>query len=172
MTDPFLDCRGRTHPSADLVSHIGREVAFNQSEMILASGRRSRILDFESAAVGLDLPSIRNLIGDQGLRRQFLRGMGLISRMRPFVRHISLMMIGLVTCARLEHASAETGAVNGNRQRLSIAVPDFSSTSDDGSWSASQAGAASGLRRPSESAFCNSLARAATNDMNARIFSN
>jgi hypothetical protein len=96
--------------------------------------------------VGLDLPSIRNLIGDQGLRQQFLRGMGLISRMRPFVRHIPLMMIGLVTCARLEHASAETGAVNGNRQRLSIAVPDFSdsSTSDSRSWSAWRAGAASG----------------------------
>jgi hypothetical protein len=47
------------------------------------------------------------------------------------------MIIGLVTCARLQHAFAETGVVNDNRERFSIAVPDFSdsSTSDGASWS-------------------------------------
>jgi TolB protein len=61
-----------------------------------------------------------------------------MSRTKPIARHILLMMIiCLVTCAGLQHASAETGVVNDNRQRFSIAVPDFSdsSTSDGASWS-------------------------------------
>jgi TolB protein len=98
---------------------------------------------------GLDLPSICNFISDQGLRQQFLRGMSLVSRMKPIARHILLVMIiGLVTYARLQHASAETGVVNDNRQRFSIAVPDFSdsSTSDGASWSTMAQAIASDLR--------------------------
>jgi len=50
--------------------------------------------------------------------------------MKPIARHIFLVIIiGLVTCARLQHASAETGVVDDNRQRFSIAVPDFSDSS-------------------------------------------
>ena len=57
-------------------------------------------------------------------------------------------MIGLVTYARLQHASAESGAINDNRQRFSIAVPDFSdnSTSDGASWSTMAQTIASDLR--------------------------
>jgi TolB protein len=64
--------------------------------------------------------------------------MNLMSRMKPIGRHIILVMIfGLVALTRLQHASAETGVVNDNQQRFSIAVPDFSdnSTSDGASWS-------------------------------------
>jgi TolB protein len=58
------------------------------------------------------------------------------------------MIIGLVTCARLQHASAESRVINDNPQRFSIAVPDFSdsSTSDDASWSAIAQAIASDLR--------------------------
>jgi TolB protein len=59
--------------------------------------------------------------------------MTLMSRMKPIARHVLLaIIIGLVTYARLQHASAESGVINDNRQRFSIAAPDFpdSSTSD------------------------------------------
>jgi hypothetical protein len=53
-----------------------------------------------------------------------------MSRMKPIARHILLLIIiGLVTYARLQHASAETGVIDDNRQRFSIAVPDFSDSS-------------------------------------------
>ena len=58
--------------------------------------------------------------------------------MKLITQHISLVMIiGLITYARLQHASAESGAIDDDRQRFSIAVPDFSnsSTSDGASWS-------------------------------------
>jgi Tol biopolymer transport system component len=58
--------------------------------------------------------------------------------MMTIARHISLMMIvGVVTCARLQHASAKSEVINDNRQRFSIAVPDFpdSSASGGASWS-------------------------------------
>jgi TolB protein len=58
--------------------------------------------------------------------------------MKPMARHLLLVLIiGLVTFAQLQHVSAETGVVNDNRQRFSIAVPDYSdsSTSDGASWS-------------------------------------
>ena len=61
-----------------------------------------------------------------------------MSRTKSIARHILLVMIfSLVTYARLQHASAETSVVNDNRQRFSIAVPDFSdrSTSDGAGWS-------------------------------------
>jgi Tol biopolymer transport system component len=59
-----------------------------------------------------------------------------------------VMIIGLATYARLQHASAETGVVNDNRQRFSIAAPDFSdsSTSDGASWSTMAEAIASDLR--------------------------
>jgi TolB protein len=62
--------------------------------------------------------------------------MSLMSWMKVILR-LSVMIVGLVACARLQHASAETGVVGDNRQRFSIAVPDFSdgSTSDGTSWS-------------------------------------
>jgi hypothetical protein len=64
------------------------------------------------------------------------------------------MIFSLVAYARLQHASAETSVVNDNRQRFSIAVPDFSdrSTSDGAGWStmaqaiASDLGASGRLR--------------------------
>jgi hypothetical protein len=61
---------------------------------------------------------------------------------------IWVMMAGLVACARLQHASAETGVVDDNRQRFSIAVPDFpdSSTSGGASWPAMAQVIASDLR--------------------------
>jgi TolB protein len=63
-----------------------------------------------------------------------------MSRMKPIARYMLLaMMIGLAIYARSQHASAESGgAVNDNRQRFSIAVPDFSDSSASGgaSWSA------------------------------------
>ena len=74
--------------------------------------------------------------------------MSLMSRVKPIARHISLvMLISFITCARLQHASAESG-VNDNRQRFSIAVPDFSdsSTSDGASWSTMAQAIASDLR--------------------------
>jgi TolB protein len=58
-------------------------------------------------------------------------------------------IISLATYARLQHASAESGVFNDNRQRFPIAVPDFSdsSTSDGGaSWSAMARAIASDLR--------------------------
>jgi TolB protein len=57
-------------------------------------------------------------------------------------------IISLATYARLQHAPAETGVVNDNRQRFSIAVPDFSdsSTSNGASWSAMAQAIASDLR--------------------------
>jgi TolB protein len=57
------------------------------------------------------------------------------------------MIIGLVTYARLQHASAKSEVINDNRQRFSIAVPDFSdsSTSDGASWSAMAQAIASDL---------------------------
>jgi TolB protein len=64
--------------------------------------------------------------------------MSLVPRIKPIARCILFVMItGLIACAQLQHASAETGVVNDNRQRFSIAVPDFSdsSTSDGASWS-------------------------------------
>jgi hypothetical protein len=47
-----------------------------------------------------------------------------------------VIIIGFGTCARLQYASAGSGMVNDNRQRISIAVPDLSdnSTSEDASW--------------------------------------
>jgi len=58
------------------------------------------------------------------------------------------MIISLVAYARLQHASAETGVVNDNRQHFSIAVPDFSdsSTFDGASWSTMAQAIASDLR--------------------------
>jgi TolB protein len=61
-----------------------------------------------------------------------------MSRMKTIARLISLVMIiGFVTCAPLQHASAKSEAIDDNRQGFSIAVPDFpdSSTSDGASWS-------------------------------------
>jgi hypothetical protein len=58
------------------------------------------------------------------------------------------MMIGLVTCAQLQNASAENRVINDNRQGFSIAVPDFpdSSTSGGASWSTMAHAIASDLR--------------------------
>jgi hypothetical protein len=62
--------------------------------------------EFRVSRGGLDLPSIRNLISDQGLRQQFRRGYE--SRMKPIARHILLVrIIGIVIYARLQHASAD-----------------------------------------------------------------
>ena len=61
-----------------------------------------------------------------------------MSRMKPIARYLfSAMVIGLVSCAPLQRASAETAVIDDNQQRFSIAVPDFSdsSTSDGASWS-------------------------------------
>ncbi len=72
-----------------------------------------------------------------------------MSRTKPIARHILLVMIiSLVAYARLQHASAETGVVNDNRQHFSIAVPDFSdsSTFDGASWSTMAQAIASDLR--------------------------
>ena len=72
-----------------------------------------------------------------------------MSRMKPIARHILLMMIiGLATYARLQHASAQSGVINDDRQRFSIAVPDFSdsSASDGASWSTMAQAIASDLR--------------------------
>jgi TolB-like protein len=72
-----------------------------------------------------------------------------MSRMKPIARHILLMMIiGLPTYARLQHASAQSGVINDDRQRFSIAVPDFSdsSASDGASWSTMAQAIASDLR--------------------------
>ena len=69
--------------------------------------------------------------------------------MKPIARHISLVMIiGLVTYAQLQRASAENGVIDDNRQGFSIAVPDFldSLTSDGASWSAMAQAIASDLR--------------------------
>jgi hypothetical protein len=78
-------------------------------------------------------------VGCDGYGRIFFGGISLMSRTKPIARHIVLVtIISLATYARLQHASAETGVVNDNRQRFSIAVPDFSdsSTSNGASWSA------------------------------------
>lgn len=69
--------------------------------------------------------------------------------MKPIARHISLVMIiGFVTCAQLQHASAKSDVIDDNRQGLSIAVPDFpdGSTSDGASWSTMAQAIASDLR--------------------------
>ncbi len=117
--------------------------------------------EFRVSCGGLDLPSIRNLIGDQGLRQQFSAGdesdvTNEINRSTHIVGDdfLLVMIFSLVTYARLQHASAETSVVNDNRQRFSIAVPDFSdrSTSDGAGWStmaqaiASDLGASGRLR--------------------------
>jgi Tol biopolymer transport system component len=78
-----------------------------------------------------------------------------MSRTKPIARHISLVMIiGLVTYAR----SAESGVINDNRQRFSIAVPDFSdsSTIDGVSWSTMAQAIASDLRASSRFALIES----------------
>jgi TolB protein len=72
-----------------------------------------------------------------------------MSRLKPIARHISLVMIiGLVTYAQLQRASARSDVINDNRQSFSIAVPDFpdSSTSDGASWSTMAQAIASDLR--------------------------
>jgi hypothetical protein len=82
-----------------------------------------------------------------------------MSRTKPIARHISLVMIiGLVTYARLQHASAEIGVINDNRQHFSIAVPDFSdsSTIDGVSWSTMAQAIASDLRASSRFALIES----------------
>jgi TolB protein len=58
------------------------------------------------------------------------------------------MMFGLVTYPQLQHASAANAAIDGSRQGLSIAVPDFldGSTSEGASWSAMAQAIASDLR--------------------------
>jgi len=59
-------------------------------------------------------------------------------RIKTIARRISLVMIiGFVTCARWQHASAKSEGIDDNRPRFSIAVPDFpdSSTSDGAGWS-------------------------------------
>jgi TolB protein len=58
------------------------------------------------------------------------------------------MIIGLVTYAQLQNASAENAVIDDNRQGFSIAVPDFpdSSTFDGASWSTMAQAIASELR--------------------------
>jgi hypothetical protein len=47
--------------------------------------------------------------------------------MKPIARSMLLVvMISFANCARLQHASAESAVINDDRQRFSIAVPDFS----------------------------------------------
>ena len=60
----------------------------------------------------------------------------LMSRMKPIIRSVLLViMIGFVTCIRLQHAFAESEVIDENRRRFSIAVLDFSESlpSDDAS---------------------------------------
>jgi TolB protein len=55
--------------------------------------------------------------------------------MRPNLRNLLLaIMIGIVPSVRSQHAFAEGGAPDGNRQPFSIAVPDDTLTSDGAGW--------------------------------------
>jgi TolB protein len=67
-------------------------------------------------------------------------------------------IVSFATDAQLRHASAESGVINDNRQRFSIAVPDFSdgSTSDGASWSTMAQAIASDLRASGRSAIVES----------------
>jgi Tol biopolymer transport system component len=69
--------------------------------------------------------------------------------MKLIARNILLAVtIGFATYTPLQHASAQGGVSHDDRQRFTIAVPDFpdSSTSDGASWSAMAQAIASDLR--------------------------